>query len=246
MAYGDLPRDFELVREGRSRFAVRRDLREALLPLLRRWVAGALPAARDLVGGRGGAGAFDIGLDLSVVLRPYRRGGLIGRFNHHLYLGFRPRPLRELRVTEALRAAGVPTIEPLAAAVHWVLPGCYRGALVSLEVPLAVNLWRYLCEVEPAERERACSTAAMATRRLHDAGAVHPDLNLQNYLVRRGTSGREVMIIDFDQVRLASVSARDRQAAFARLCRSIRRLDPQSAVLTLGCVEALRTIELEE
>ena len=52
----------------------------------------------------------------------------------------------------------------------------------------------------------------------------------------------EVAIIDCDGVQLRAVTPRDRQAAFERLCRSIRRLDPTSAVVTLDCVEALRSI----
>jgi 3-deoxy-D-manno-octulosonic acid kinase len=148
----------------------------------------------------------------------------------------------ELLLLERLRVLGIPTIEPLAAAAHWLVPGCYRGAFVSREIPLAVTLWQYLREVDGPERQRICQTAARATRLLHDAGVIHPDLNLQNYLVRRAASGREVLIIDFDRARLARPSARDRQVAFERLCRSMRKLDPEAAVLTLGCVEAFHTV----
>ncbi len=238
----NLPPGFDFVGEGRLRVVVRRDVRDALLPLLRQWASEMLPPPRPLAGGRGAAGVYHLGAELAVVLRPYRRGGLVRRFVRDAFCGVRPRPVRELLVTEELRRRGVPTLEVLAAAAYWLAPGCYRGALVSRELPLAVNLWQYLREVDRAERARVCADAAQATRRLHDAGAVHPDLNLQNYLVRRGPAGREVLIIDFDRVRLGPVSARQRQAAFKRICRSIRRLDPTSEIITLGCVEALHHI----
>ncbi len=243
---GEPPTRFEVVKDGWLRVLVRRDVAGALVPLLRRWSVGGLPPARPVSGGRGGAAVFDVAPGLTVVLRHCRRGGMVSWVDRDVYFGVRPRPFRELRVTETLRQRRVPVVEVLAAGVSWLAPGLYRGALVSREVPGAVNLWQYLQSVNPDERGSACYAAAMATRQLHDAGAVHPDLNLQNYLVRRGARGREVLIIDCDRVRLHPASTRSRRAAFARLCRSMRRLDPQSAVITLGCVEAFQAVEKEE
>lgn len=236
------PAGFEVVRAGRLRGLVRSDVVASLLPLLRQWDGGTMPVGRSLVGGRGGIGAYNLTENLAVVLRPSRRGGWMGRVNQHYYLGLRPRPLRELWVTETLRQRGVPTVEVLAAVAHWVVPGLYRGAVVTREIPLAVNMWKYLREVSTAERERVCLDAAAAARRLHDVGAIHPDLNLQNFLVSRGVKGREVLIIDCDRVRLRQPSNKDRRAAFDRVCRSIRRLDPTSEVITLACVEALQRV----
>lgn len=236
------PDGFDIVREGRLRGLARSDVVAPLLPLLRQWESGTLSGARAVAGGRGGAGAYDLAPNLEVVLRPGRRGGWMGRVNRRYYVGLRARPLRELCVTETLRQRGVPTAEVLAAVAHWVVPGLYRGAVVTREIPLAVNLWRYLREVSPAERERVCLDAAAATRRMHDAGGVHPDLNLQNFLVLRGAKGRQVLIIDCDRVRLRQATNKDRRAAFERVCRSIRRLDPTSEVITLACVEAFQRI----
>jgi Ser/Thr protein kinase RdoA (MazF antagonist) len=93
-----------------------------------------------------------------------------------------------------------------------------------------------------AERGAACAAAAAVTRRLHDAGAVHPDLNLQNFLVRRTGRDLEAWVIDLDRVRFTRVTDATRGAAFARICRSIRRLDPESAVITLACVDAFTAV----
>ena len=235
---------FTLSRAGRLRVLARDGLPE-VAELLRRWASGELPPARALPGGRGGVGAFPLRPDLAVVLRPYRRGGLIGRFNQSRYLGVVPRPFRELRVGVALAAAGVPTPEVLGAAVRWDAPGVYRGAIVTRELWGAANLWRFLQQAPVAQRGVACAAAAAAIRRLHDAGALHPDLNLQNILVRRGAAGIDAWIIDLDGVRFARVTARHRRAAFDRLCRSIRKLDPESAIITLDCVEALQLVRDE-
>lgn len=222
--------------------ALRSDVREPLLPLLRKWAGGCLPPGRPLAGGRGGVAAFDLSAGLSVVLRPCRRGGLVSRVNRELYFGRRPRPWRELVVTETLRARGVPTVEMLGASVRWMGPLCYRGAVVSREIPGAVNLWRYLESVAPPARVRMCERAAAMTRRMHDAGVVHPDLNLQNFLVREDAGGAQVWVIDLDRARLAAARKTDREAAVVRLQRSARRLDPPQRVLTNECMTALRAI----
>jgi hypothetical protein len=236
------PKGFDVIDEACLRLVVRAEVRADIERLLRCWATGALPAGRSLTGGRGGASAFDLAPHLAVVLRPCRRGGLPGRFNRDLYFGVRPRPFRELVLTEELRRRGVPTPEVLGVAVLWVFPGCYRGAVVSREVTGALNLWRYLCSVEPGQRERICGEIAAVTIRMHDAGAVHPDLNLQNYLVKTHERGTEILIIDCDGVRLRPVTPHDRRAAFQRICRSIQRLDANETVLTLPSIQALRGI----
>ncbi len=236
-----IPLGFAPTREGRLRLLVREGIPE-LSELLRAWARNTLPQGRALLGGRGGVGAFELRPDLVVVLRPYQRGGMVSRFNQTRYLGFSPRPFRELAASETLRTAGVSTPQVLAAAVLWDVPGCYRGALATREVPGAINLWHYLRMAPPAERGPACVAAAAATRRMHDAGAIHPDLNLQNYLVRSTDSGLEAAVIDLDRLRFGAVTARTRRRAFDRICRSMRKLDPDSAVLTLDCVEAFHRV----
>ncbi len=233
---------FETHRRGLSRFLVREDVTAEVLPLLQSWSDGSLPPGRPLPGGRGGVGLYAGESIANVVLRPGRRGGLVAKFNRDIYFGFRPRPFLEVRHTEILRQRGVPTVEMLGGGIRWVAPGAYRSAVASAYAAGAANLWEYLRAAAVGERAAVCEVVARATRLLHDAGGVHPDLNLANYLVRRRQGEIEALIIDCDKVVLREVDARDRQAAFRRLCRSIRRLDPESAVLTFECIEALQTI----
>lgn len=227
---------------GLSRFLVRDDISADLLVLFGAWAAGELPASRPLLGGRGGVGLYDSGALHNVVLRPGRRGGFMARFNREVYCGLALRPFREVRRTEILRKRGVPTVEMLGSGVRWVAPFAYKSVVASVYAAGAVNLWEYLRAAAPSERARVCEQVARATRLLHDAGGVHPDLNLKNYLVRRRGGGFEVLIIDCDKVVLRRVRDSDRRAAFARLCRSIRRLDPESAILGFESVQALRRV----
>ncbi len=76
-----------------------------------------------------------------------------------------------------------------------------------------------------------CVAVMEAVDRLHDAGAIHPDLNLTNFLVTRDEGQLRVWIIDCDRVRFTRVTLRARQRAWRRLQRSARRLDPTAEVV---------------
>ena len=99
-----LPPGFDFRKEGDLWLALRRDVAGPIAALLRDWALGALPRSRILSGGRGSVRAFDLAGAQGVVLRSYRRGGLIRRFNRNLYFGFRPR-----RAAVHRRCAGAPT-----------------------------------------------------------------------------------------------------------------------------------------
>jgi hypothetical protein len=236
-----VPPGFTLLSEGRLHTVVRVELCQLILPLLRSWSASSLPPGRRLRGGRGDAVAFDLTSGVSVVLRANRRGGLVRLFNRDLYWG-RMRPFEELAASESLRARGVPTVEVVAAAVRRSIPGWHRGAVVTREIQGAMSLWQFLCAAPPADRVRGCGLAAQATRRLHDAGGLHPDLNLQNYLLQQSDGGWRIWIIDCDRVGLTRVTARHRRAALHRLLRSARRLDPEGRIVGPECIAALADV----
>lgn len=222
---------FEHVREGRLEVRVRADLRATLLPLLRAAPDGyAGLAVAPVPGGRGGTVAVRVGGDHFAV-RAGRRGGLPGRLVASLYFGAVPRPFTEIDVAAGLHDRGVPVVEPCAAAVVWLLPGCYRSWVVTRWVEDARTLWAWAAvEREAARREHVFVAVGRALRRLHDAGATHPDLNLNNVLVRERDGRPEVFLLDFDraQIPLASV---DGAADFRRLRRSARKLDPDGVVV---------------
>ena len=189
------PPAFAAFREGRLRGWVRHGRAEAALrQLLRAWAAAGELPGQPLAGGRGGARRVDAGGERFVV-RECRRGGLPGRFVRRLYAGIRPRPFVEVAVTERLRSVGVPAPEPMAAAVLRFGTEAQRRAFLRAGA---------------RRQEAACRAAAEAVRALHRAGAVHPDLNLGNFLVREEPSGVRVWLLDFDRVRLCRVRPRHR------------------------------------
>jgi 3-deoxy-D-manno-octulosonic acid kinase len=233
-----LPDAFELIRDGRLELVVRRDLRGWLAPLLR-----AAPAGwpdHDVERQRRGRGeVLTVQVDgHCCLIRPYRRGGLPAWLLRTLYFGSAARPFVELAVTETLRRRGVPVVEVYGAAVQWVLPGCYRGWLVSRYVAESQTLWEWAQREAGATGLLVYEQVGRAVRALHDAGGQHPDLNLNNILVCGGMPLPQICLIDFDRAQLDAPI--DAEAELARLERSARKLDPTGRFVGDADLAALR------
>jgi 3-deoxy-D-manno-octulosonic acid kinase len=175
------------------------------------------------------------------VVRLYRRGGLLARFVRQTYLGIRPRPLRELALTAEIRRRGVAAVEVLAARVEGRI--AYRGALVTAEVPAAATLVEALrAAPDVAARQALAAATGRAVASLHAAGVFHADLNLTNLLVRPGSDGPSIVLLDFDRARLlaAPLPARVRRRNLRRLARSLAKLDPTGGLAGTAEREAFR------
>lgn len=234
-----IPSGFERVQQGRASLLVRADARDWLVPLLMSAVCGSGEyGGSALEGGRGGARVVRVrGHEL--VLRSCRRGGMPGRVLRDTYFGCLPRPFCEVSTLQALRRRGVPVVEPLGACVQWLVPGCYRGWVVTRYIRDARTLWDWAAGgVGGASRVLVWRLVGKAIRRLHDAGARHPDLNLRNILVCPGEDVPQVVLVDFDRPRLSGWRAA--VGDLARLERSARKLDPHGNAVTAEDLRQLR------
>ena len=153
-----------------------------------------------------------------VVLRPYRRGGLVRHLNAAVYCGpgrFR----REFQVHRALWAAGLPTVEPLGWAHRprlWGSEGVYLTGFA---------------EGTPWPRAWASPGVAAQLGILLEAlcawGLYAPDLNATNVLV---TPAGGILTLDWDRARWApgpGLMARYRD----RLRRSLAKLGAPAGLL---------------
>jgi 3-deoxy-D-manno-octulosonic-acid transferase len=192
--------------------------------------------------GRGSAGFIAHGT-AGLVLRHFRRGGLMARWLHDSYFGRRPersRAMREFALLSQLRAAGLDVPRPLAARMQRCGLLRYRADLIVERLPGTRSLAEWL----GAGKARAAPPPSMplaaglqashwqavgaAVRRLHDAGVDHVDLNAHNLLLDK--QGR-TWVIDFDRCRRRA-PGRWREANLQRLARSLNKLaqqDPQLA-----------------
>lgn len=190
----------------------------------RRIAAGGWTPDATLGGGRAPHPVLRLDGGEEVVVRRYRRGGLVRHVNAARYFGGN-RALDELRATERARAGGVRTVRVVAAVEHPRVFG-YTALLATLRIPGAVDAAAWLADAEPEAREALLREAGRQLAAMHGAGVQHPDLNLRNLLVTGGAGGPAVAVIDFDRARLhdGAAPASARAADLRRLARSARKL----------------------
>lgn len=166
----------------------------------------------------GRAAAYGVLLGgVRAVVRHARRGGRLAPLLGDRYLGGAARFEREIRLAGTLQAAGVATPAVLAGVRYDAFP--FHRADVATERVDA----RDLADVfygpgtlpDAAARRTLWVGVGRVIRRLHDAGFVHPDLQLKNVL----TDGTQAWLLDVDTCRPARGAA-DRQANLARFDRS--------------------------
>ncbi|MGF2736625.1 3-deoxy-D-manno-octulosonic acid kinase [Marinobacter sp. DUT-1] len=187
------------------------------------WGAKAQPVSS---GGRGGAWFIDTGTG-QVVLREYRRGGLVARISEQSYVFTREQDVRsfaEFRLLNRLVGMGLPVPTPVAA---WYRKGSvflYQAAIIIERLADTTPLADLIPTLDVADWEVLGGTV----RRFHDAGVRHADLNCFNVLVRDGT----YFLIDFDKGRIMPGQAPEKWKAsnLERFARSIRKVAGKSAL----------------
>ncbi len=131
-----------------------------------------------------------------MVLRHFRRGGLIGRINRDLYLGARvakSRAMQEFSLLQSMLAAGLNVARPVAArCIH--LGPFYRADLITLRIPDALPL----ADILKTRKLGDAVWQAIGTeiRRMHDLNVHHADLNCRNILL---DDNETPWLIDFDK-----------------------------------------------
>jgi 3-deoxy-D-manno-octulosonic acid kinase len=167
------------------------------------------------------------------VLKEYRRGGLIGRWNVRRYWRCE-RFFEELRVSVLAAAAGVPTAEALALILESAGAGSVRAWLLTRYLEGVRPLHEYV--TQPAAGA-VFEAAGDAVRRMHDAGIDHRDLNVGNIVGSLAGEPR-AHIVDWDRARrrphgswnpLANLVRLWRSAEKARRLGALRRSDSPSS-----------------
>jgi 3-deoxy-D-manno-octulosonic acid kinase len=183
----------------------------------RYWVARG--AALGTLPGRGHTTLFEHA-GRRYVLRHYRRGGFIARFNADRFLWTSEvgsRPVREIRLNLTLHAAGLPV--PLPVAVRYEREGLvYRADLITEYLPDTRTFAACLAEGDVSLPVWAA--IGRCIRRFHDYGLCHADLNAHNILLR----GDDVLLVDFDRCARRPPGLW-RDANLARLRRSLDKLE---------------------
>lgn len=187
--------------------------------------AGSHPERRSLAG-RGVAWAVPLPhATARVVVRRSRHGGLLAPITGEWFAG-RTRAPRELALALRLAELGVPTPEVVAWATYRAGPLLRRADVATREVPGARDLAAALSDAAtPADRAAPLAATARLLDALAAAGAVHPDLNIKNVLLRPDAEGGlRALVLDVDRVRFTTAPpAHVRARNLSRLLRSLRK-----------------------
>ena len=177
------------------------------------WGDQAVPVSS---GGRGGA--WFVESDLApLVLRHYRRGGLMASLSERTYLftGYeRTRSIAEFRLLLQLKALDLPVPEPVAATVWKHMGLWYRAAILVRRIPGAVTL----PEVPSLQDQALWQQLGLTIRRFHDQGVNHVDLNCDNILV----ANNQIFLIDFDRCKLEKATGEELESSWRK--RNLDRL----------------------
>ena len=196
-------------------------------PTLYEWAAQQ--PGRDVFHGRGEAYGVALG-NSRVVVRHARRGGALRGLLGDRYVGA-PRFVRELDISGRLNRAGVSTPRVLVGVKY---PGILvHRADVATERVDGTDLFTLFFGQNPPEgdsRSAVFRAVGALVRKLHNAGYVHPDLQLRNVLVSPLSSHSSPLtwLLDVDTCR--SISPRDDASRRANLARFRRSWDKWNAL----------------
>lgn len=229
--YGYTPPGFKRMRSGRCQVGILREDVQRYFSFEKLKAETASDQLASEFFGRGRLKYFHIDNGESVLVRTYRRGGLVRRLTKGLYFSWPPRPFKELAVTEEVRRRGIPTLEILGAGIEKSRGVFYRGWLVSRELTGACDLWTALRKelYVGIRKEMLLQNVAQSLKNMHRQGIYHGDLNLKNILVRQEDAKLGVYIIDFDKAKLfrRPLGGGKVNRNLTRLLRSVRKLDPE-------------------
>ncbi len=171
-------------------------------------------------------------VELALVWRHYRRGGLIAKLSDdaYVYTGLtQTRPYKEFSLTEKLYQAGLPVPRPIAAAVHrhGLL---YRADFITEQLPNTQSMASRLAQ---PECELPWEAIGKMIKRFHSTGLDHVDLNIRNILIDQNN---QPFLIDFDRCILRPVEHQARtltpwqHSNLQRLQRSIDKEFTSTAI----------------
>lgn len=157
--------------------------------------------------------------DQRLVLRHYRRGGLVSLLSSDRYLWLgeeHTRPFAEWSILYRLHRAGLPVPAPIGA--RYLRRGrTYRGDIITEQLATVGSLAD--CLALGALSILTWISIGRCIRRFHDFGVCHADLNARNVLL----SEDGVYLVDFDRCELRRAGLW-RDANLVRLRRSLEKI----------------------
>ena len=154
------------------------------------------------------------------VIRQYRRGGLIAKFNplHFFYQGLeRSRPWCELSLLSTMHALGLPVPKPIGALVQRQY-GFYQAKLITQVIADAQDMFAIIKDGHSDSLD--WFNIGQVIKQFHQQGIYHSDLNCHNIMIDKEN---KVWVIDFDKCDQRPIAPHWMQENIARLERSLNK-----------------------
>ena len=186
------------------------------------------PETQTLAGGRNASCRFEVNGRI-LVLREYRRGGMMASLLHDRYLWTgldNSRPLLESRAIDHALNAGLPVAPWVAYCIH--RQGFfYRAAVISEFIENRGTLAEVLAN--QVLSESAWQRLGTVIHMMHNSGIDHADLNANNILLDRND---QFYLIDFDKAQIHRQPGSWQQGNLERLLRSLNKIQTQRQALS--------------
>ncbi len=158
--------------------------------------------------------------DVDVVVRLYRRGGLMKYFLKNTFFKSssidKSRPIREFYILNSLKDLDVPRVVAVAVKEHRFT---YSGIIITEYIKDSFNLLNEAPKNKGLIKELSFKAGILANK-IITKGVFHPDLHVGNVLYR--TNG-EVFIIDFDKASVISKKEKGVTKLIERWSRSVNK-----------------------
>src|SRR2546425_305389 len=155
----------------------------------------------------------------SWVLKEYRRGGLVGRWNSSRYWRC-GRFFEELRVSDLAERSGISTAGALALIIERAGLGSVRAWLLTRFLPGVRPLHAFFGDPFESDLFRAAGGNVAS---MHRARIDHPDLHLGNIVGSVDSEGVHAHIVDWDRARLRVPGSWNPSSNLLRLWRSVEK-----------------------
>lgn len=200
--------------------------------------------------GRAGIKIFYVN-NIKIACRQYRHGGLLRKFTGDFFIS-KKRAIQEMEVLLYLFSSGIPAVRPVS--VIEERNGFFKRLyILTIFEDNTENLLEFLSHAQKKTRMRMAKKLAILFFMLESVGIYHPDLHLDNILVKVNTPSigqaglYDVLLMDFDRAVKKTIKAGDMEKMFWRLNRYIEkmekkgklRLDGNEKILFLRTYERL-------
>lgn len=161
--------------------------------------------------------------NINVVVKQYRRGGLVRHLNKNLYWHShydQSRAWLEFELLVKMTTMGLPVPMPVAGRAEKKFLQWHQATIITREIEQSVTLADCLKQrAADAGDHSVWNKVGETIKRFHSASIFHADLNASNILV---TQNDEIYLIDFDKGRYLPASKTDwKTSNLDRLQRSL-------------------------